>query len=277
MVKNKKRRGSALLSLILIIILFGSAYYIIMDRLSDNQMPIAAEDYDESVLDSEDYDKSAREIIKDYADENNLCVEDYPQSLVDLLDRNRETKDFVLSYPKEKDKRHKIIMKEYKHCSSVPLFMQWDKRWGYKQYGDDIAGLTGCGPTCLSMVSVYLLQNTKYSPDYMLDWAIKNGYCIEGGGSSWSLISEGGEKLGLDVTELPLDKQRIIDNLKAGNPIICVMGPGDFTKKGHFIVMTGYENGKIKINDPNSYNNSNKEWKYDDIYKQIKNLWAIRK
>ena len=51
---------------------------------------------------------------------------------------------------------------------------------------------------------------------------------------------------------------------------------GDFTKKGHFIVMTGIENGKIKINDPNSIENSNKLWNFDDISSQINNLWAMR-
>lgn len=131
--------------------------------------------------------------------------------------------------------------------------MQWDIRWGYKIYGDDVAGLTACGPTCLSMVAVYLLQDTKYSPDYMIDWADKNGYCVDGGGSLWTLMSEGAEKLGIDSTELPLDKQRVINNLEVGNPVVCIMGPGDFTKKGHFIVMTGIEDGKIKINDPNSF------------------------
>ena len=111
----------------------------------------------------------------------------------------------------------------------------------------------------------------------MIDWAIENGYCVNGGGSLWTLISEGGRKLGLDVTEIPLDKNRVMNNLKVGNPIICIMGPGDFTSKGHFIVMTGIENGKIKINDPNSFKNSNKLWDYDDIYKQINNLWVMRK
>lgn len=218
----------------------------------------------------------ARQIISEYADKHGFSIEDYPESLIELLARNSETKDFVLSYPEEKDKKHKVNLNEYKNCKSVPLFMQWDKRWGYIMYGDDVAGLTGCGPVCLSMAAVYVLQDTKYSPDYMLEWAKENGYCINGGGSLWTLISEGGEKLGLDVTEIPLDEQRIINNLEVGNPIICIMGPGDFTTKGHFIVMTGYENGKIKINDPNSYANSQKEWKYDDIYNQINNLWVIR-
>lgn len=38
--------------------------------------------------------------------------------------------------------------------------------------------------------------------------------------------------------------------------------------------MTGIENGKIKINDPNSIENSNKLWNFDDISSQINNLWG---
>lgn len=220
--------------------------------------------------------EKAEEIISDYAQKNGLDISDYPKSLIDLLARNSETEDFVLSYPAEKDKKHRINLKEYKNCTEVPLFMQWDKRWGYIKYGDDVVGLTGCGPVCLSMAAVYVKQDIKYSPDYMIEFAIDNGYCLNGGGSKWTLISEGGKKLGMDVVEIPLDENRIIKNLEVGNPVICVMGPGDFTTKGHFIVMTGYENGKIKINDPNSYANSEKLWNYNDIYKQIKNLWVIR-
>ena len=82
--------------------------------------------------------------------------------------------------------------------------------------------------------------------------------------------------MGLDVVEIPLDENRVIDNLKVGNPIICVMGPGDFTTTGHFIVMTEYKEGKIKINDPNSKLRSEKLWYFDDIKCQIRNLWVCR-
>lgn len=236
-----------------------------------------AENYSKYIqVAAEDKNISAKKMIENYADENGYTLSDYPQSLVDLLKRNKETKEFVLNYPKYKDKHFKINMKEYKNCDSVPLFMQWDIRWGYKMYGNDVAGLTACGPTCLSMVAVYLLQDIKYSPDYMIDWAKKNGYCVDGSGSLWTLMSEGAQKLGIDSTELPLDKQRVINNLEVGNPVVCIMEPGDFTKKGHFIVMTGIENGKIKINDPNSIENSNKLWNFDDISSQINNLWAMR-
>lgn len=272
MKKGKKSRGNLLFVFALFIIAV-----IAIAVFTDSDKNEIFEQKTQAVQSGKSYSKAeAEKKISKFAQNNGLDISDYPESLVDLLARNSETEDFVLSYPLEKDEKHKINLKEYKNCTEVPLFMQWDKRWGYIKYGDDVAGLTGCGPVCLSMVAVYVKQDIKYSPDYMLEFAKDNHYCIKGGGSEWTLISKGGKKLGMDVIEIPLDENRIVKNLEAGNPIICVMGPGDFTTKGHFIVMTGYKNGKIKINDPNSYANSKKLWNYDDIYKQIKNLWVIR-
>ena len=79
------------------------------------------------------------------------------------------------------------------------------------------------------------------------------------------------------MTEIPLNKTRIAENLKVGNPVVAVMGPGDFTTEGHFIVFVDYEDGKIKVNDPNSKVNSEKLWEFESISSQIKQLWVFRK
>ncbi len=205
-----------------------------------------------------------------------LSNDQYPAELIELMNRNPETESFVRNYPTKKDLHPEIDLKEYEDCDTVPLLLQWDERWGYEEYAGDLFGLTGCGPTCLSMVSIYLLHNTDYSPQYMAQFSQEHGYSVNGNGSSWTLISEGGPMLGLDVTEIPLDENRIIRNLEAGNPIICIMGPGDFTTSGHYIVMTGYTDGQIKVNDPNSISRSNTLWNYDDIESQIRNLWVCR-
>ena len=123
----------------------------------------------------------------------------------------------------------------------------------------------------------YLTGDETFSPDRMIEFANQNGYYSPGSGSRWTLISEGGVKLGLDVTEIPLVKKRIMDNLKVGNPIICAMGKGDFTTSGHFIVLVGEEDGLIRVNDPNSIANSEKLWKFEDIESQFRNLWVFRK
>lgn len=219
---------------------------------------------------------TGKEGIERFAKKHKLSIEDYPQDLIDLYERNPETKDFVYEYPLKKDKDYKIDLSKYKKTDSVPLFMQWDQRWGYKKYSGNVIGLTGCGPTCLSMVTVYLSKDTSKNPAWMADFATDHGYASEGNGSAWALFSEGGEELGFDVTEIPLDQQRILDNLEAGNPIVASMGPGDFTTNGHFVVFSGCEDGKIRVNDPNSKKNSEKLWDYDRISGQIKQLWVFR-
>ena len=212
-----------------------------------------------------------------YAKNHGLSVDDYPESIIELLGRNPETEKFVMEYPFKKDTHFTGDLEEYANCTSVPLLLQWDQRWGYSTYGDDVLGITGCGPTCLSMVAIYMLHDTKMNPEWMAEYSTENGYCVPGNGTSWTLMSKGASGLGLHSTEIPLVESRVIANLEAGNPIICIMGPGDFTQTGHYIVLTGYEDGKLKVNDPNSQIRSEKLWDFDKIQDQILNLWVFEK
>ena len=255
MTKRKHRTLAGILGLLLAIVFVPNAidYISANDRYTDANSTVLA-----------------------FAQANDLDYDIYPESLIDLLERNPETEAFVLNYPLEYDKEHLVDLSEYENSEGIPLFMQWDQRWGYTIYGNDVAGLTACGPVCLSMAAYYLTGDVAFSPDKMISFAIDNGYCTAGSGSSWTLISEGGVKLGFDVTEIPLDEARIISNLEVYNPIICVMGPGDFTTTGHYIILSGYENGMIRVNDPNSKANSAKLWSYEEIKDQIRNLWVIR-
>ena len=97
-------------------------------------------------------DTNAGQKVMEYAKENDLSYLQYPQSLIELLERNPETEQFVLEYPTAKDVDYTIDLSEYSR-DTVPLFLQWDQRWGYIPYGSDVAGLTGCGPVCLSMAA----------------------------------------------------------------------------------------------------------------------------
>ncbi len=217
----------------------------------------------------------AERTVAAYADYCGISASAYPQSLIELLEKNPETRRFVLEYPFEYGKEHTVNLSEYADSETVPLFLQWDKRWGYIPYGADVAGITACGPLSLSMVAYYLTGDENMSPDKMIDFAIENGYCVPGNGSAWTLISRGAEKLGLNAKELPLVEGRVRNELEAGNPVICIMGPGVFTTTGHFIVLTGYENGLYRVNDSNSVERSNKLWNFDEFKDQIRNLWAM--
>ena len=213
-------------------------------------------------------------MVQAYAREQGVSFSKYPKSLIELLERNPETEEFVLNYPFREE--IPIDMAEFDRTDGVPLMMQWDTRWGYMTYGSDFVANTGCGPVCLAMAGWYLTGDEQFSPDKVIKFAAENGYYSKGSGSKWTLISQGGPALGLKVTELPLVEKKITNYLKAGEIIIAVMGPGDFTTTGHYIVLTGIKDGQLQINDPNSRANSEKTWPYETFAAQVRNLWLIQ-
>ena len=202
---------------------------------------------------------------------NNLG--EYPASLLSLLGRNSETLDFVAGYPQHKDDTPADTVGEVTQ-GEFPLLMQWDMRWGYATYGDGLMALNGCGPTALSMVICGLTGDNTITPYTVAQYADSQGYYVDGVGTSWDLMRKGAEHFGLTAKELPLDKGVITNALKQGRPIICSVGPGDFTTSGHFIVLVGMEEGKIRVNDPNRRSTSAQLWDYDTLAGQINNLWA---
>ena len=220
---------------------------------------------------------AAEAIIADFAKENGIKMKEYPDELKRLLENNPETNDFVLNYPIKRDLHEDFSMDEYKDTDEVPHLLQWDMRWGYEEYAGSIMGLSGCGPVCLSMVSIYLLGDTSYDPLFIARFAEENGYATRDNGTKWILMSEGAEKLGLKSEELPLHKETMINALREGKPIICIMGAGDFTSSGHYIVLTDYTEEGFSVLDPNSRERSEKKWTYERIESQIRNIWAYSK
>ena len=205
-----------------------------------------------------------------------LREQGYPESLIALVERNPETKDFVLDYPKYKGLEEIDISKEVTK-GEIPHFLQWDERWGYETYGSDFLAVTGCGPTSLSMVVCGLTGDTKWNPYEVAKMAEDNGYYVDGSGSSWGLMSSGAEKLGLTVSSVIFDAEHIRATLESGQPIICVMGPGDFTDAGHFLVLTGVDQeGDIILQDPNSVERTKQHWDVQKLMNQMKNLWSYR-
>lgn len=219
--------------------------------------------------------KTPQQIVEAYAAEKGIPAESWPTHIVALIEKNPEMLQYVLDYPFEYGKNHEIDLSEYAQSDMVPLFMQWDKRWGYIRYGSDLVGLTGCGPTCLAMVAYYYTKDSDMNPARMVQFAKDNDYYSLGAGSAWALISEGAGKLGLQAKALSLSEYQLRNALESGKPVIAAMGPGIFTSAGHYIVFVACEDGKYRVNDPNSRERSEKLWEYDDFQDQVRNWWAI--
>lgn len=203
-------------------------------------------------------------------------MDQYPQMLLVALANNPDMIDFVKGYLTEEPTVKGGITDEEMQ-KQFPLFLQWDRRWGYVPYGDDDIAQSGCGPTCLSMVVVALTRDILATPDKVAAYAAENGYYQPNVGTAWSLMTEGAGQFGVRGEELILNKGKVFDVLENGNPVICSVRSGNFTAAGHFIVLVGVRNGKLIVNDPNSTIRSSMLWDYEEIERQISNLWVFYK
>lgn len=198
-----------------------------------------------------------------------------PESLLTFKSKYPEAADFVDSYPENKDKDYSMDVSSQVQTGTIPLFIQWDERWGYKIYGDDFMGVGGCGPACISMVVCGLTGDTRWNPYEVAMFAEQSDYYVPEVGTDWELMTTGAENLGLTAEYGYITSDYIFSSLEAGRPVICSMSPGDFTYSGHFIVLAGIDSaGEIIVNDPNSRNNSARHWEIDTLLPQIKAVWS---
>ena len=219
--------------------------------------------------------KEAYQLLQRYTydKELNPCFYSFP--LAELYLRNPDTLEFCRRYYELRLQEPTADLSAYADCEGVPLFLQWDLQWGYFDYGGNLLGLSGCGPTTLAMAAYYFTGDPDMNPLTLAQFALDNGYRQLGNGTLWSFMSEGARQLGLRSRSLGLSEQAMIDALANGELIICNMAPGQFTASGHYILLTGYENGSFTVNDCNSITRSQRSWTYDEICGEILALWAI--
>ena len=207
-------------------------------------------------------------------------IDSYPDTLIDLVARNHETVDFVYSYKdREKYNNRKLsadINSSYYVDGDVPLFLQWDRRWGYRIYGKEMIGLSGCGPTSLAMVIRHFDSDSTVNPYDVAKYSQDNGYVSADNFTSWKLFETGLSKYGLesqDVIPVEAKMKKALDDNKI---LIVSVKPGTFTERGHIIVIKGYnKNGDFLINDPNSIVNTNKTWSFDELKSEIRKIWGV--
>ena len=201
-------------------------------------------------------------------------MDQYPEALLNNLCCNPNMLDFALGYQENYDTTSGTL--EASELDGIPLFIQWDKRWGYDAYGNDVIGLSGCGPTCLSMIVIGLTKNQEATPDKLADYATEHGYYEQNSGTKWSFMDEVAAVYGVLGYYIYLSKDNMQEELSQGHPLVCAMRSGDFTSQGHFIVIAGMEGDKFRVHDPNSIERSQQLWDYDTLQYQISAIWAFK-
>lgn len=166
----------------------------------------------------------------------------------------------------------------------IPIiyYNQGDEVWAVQPYGSDYIGRYGCGPTALAM-AVSSLTDIAVDPAEMASWAARNGYWAKHSGSYLSIIN-GSSVFGLQVEHFAgRDAEELRQVLRSGKVLVALMGPGHFTKSGHFILLRGLSpSGAVLIADPNSVDHSLMEWDpqllLDELSKSTSDgapLWTI--
>lgn len=140
-------------------------------------------------------------------------------------------------------------------------------------YSQGTIATSGCGPTALAMVLTYL-TGKEVSPS---ETAAKgNGTYTCSKGTTWNYFGDMAQQYGVQCTQMEPSSSNIKDNLNNGKTLILSMGPGDFTKRGHFIVARGLDqNGNLVVADPSSTSRTNKVWNVDRVASQCKQIWAM--
>lgn len=163
----------------------------------------------------------------------------------------------------------------------VPLLLQKDQHWRKSSYGSndtDQLGENGCAILTLAMIDSY--YNRKIvEPKEILKWS-GSDYFVEDQGTSWSIFHTFAEQFGYHFENFGNDFHRAMAALDEGRVVIASVVPGYFTDNGHILIIRGYENNKVFVNDPND--DVNKMFSLQGIDESIFlaegiNYWTIYK
>ena len=137
----------------------------------------------------------------------------------------------------------------------IPLLIQWDERWGYAPYGTSVVAVSGCGPTCMAMVAAGLRHDPTITPAKVAEYGTQNQYVDEENKYVLGFYAGGRQELGAFLLQRFFVRRGTFGRTFGRASGHLQYGARVFTQNGHFIVMTGYENGQIRINDPFSTEN----------------------
>src|SRR5699024_572339 len=134
----------------------------------------------------------------------------------------------------------------------VPLYLQKDANWRTEKYGSNTTqqlGENGCAILSLAMVHA-AFENREVNPKEILEWS-EEKYWVDNAGTSWQIFHDFAVEHNYDFYNYGNDFYSAMEAVNNGELIVASVVPGFFTEVGHIIVIRGYENGQVYVNDPN--------------------------
>ncbi len=133
---------------------------------------------------------------------------------------------------------------------------------------------SGCGAVCIAMAAAALV-NSAETPGTLFQWAYDNGQYF-GDGLGHEAMSQLAAHCGMRGEWLDNQAEGILDAIRSGRLVVAHMGPGTFTKNGHYILLYGIDgDGLIRLNDPYSFERSQETYPIDLILREVKTSRAF--
>ena len=165
----------------------------------------------------------------------------------------------------------RLSMKNHKeYIAGYIYFNQGDSAWNQNGY---CIAKAGCGPTSMAVV-ITSLTGKWVTPLDTAIWGYQHGFYSREG-SAHEMIPAMAAAYGLRCQGAGTDYQTIKKALKAGKPVVCLMGPGYFTRGGHFMVLVAIDNNDcVTVADVGSRTRSAYKYRLADIIAQSKGASA---
>ena len=159
-------------------------------------------------------------------------------------------------------------------------YLQTDPKWknhNYSAKGESkTIGSAGCGPTTAAMV-IATLKDKNVTPVITSEWSMAHGYKALNQGTFYTYFVPQMSAYGIGCKRLNTSnlygKSSSVAHTEALNAL--KNGKGNWTSSGHFILLYGYENGYVYINDPASTKSTRIKNTWALFAKQVKYMWTI--
>ena len=118
-------------------------------------------------------------------------------------------------------------------------YCQSDPRWGrimYSNHNDhnQTIGSSGCGTTSMAMILATWVDDS-ITPLETSNWSMENNYRTYNQGTDYAFFPYIAERFGLNLYQTR-STDEVVNHLCNGALVVASMGPGYFTKGGHYIV-----------------------------------------
>lgn len=165
----------------------------------------------------------------------------------------------------------RLAMKNNKeYIAGYVYFNQTDSAWNQNGY---CIAKAGCGPTSMAVV-ITSLTGKWVTPLDTAIWGYQHGFYSRAG-SAHEMIPAMAAAYGLKCQGVGTDYNAIKKALRAGKPVVCLMGPGYFTRGGHFMVLVAIDkNDCVTVADVGSRTRSAYKYRLSDVIAQSKGASA---